>query len=227
MGTCCCKENVENNEFILAKTEEDNENILTTQILEKKEEIPTETKPRSKPEDENENEPPIQIGGKKEDIPTERKPLVRDKEEEKVFTGRDGKFKITKTELLQRIKNLKYTMINCQEVADKLWENPKNESRELKKFHHTVLYEARNHLLADPPRYKESNKAFALAYQTRCVCDWIYTNILGKQGDKQHTKFLEKEREFGKIAAELLTNKRQTMTAKEIKMIEGIKELKH
>lgn len=138
-----------------------------------------------------------------------------------IFKGDNNRF-VMKAELINEIQNLNYNMINIEETATKLIENPGLEYKDLKDFHKKVLEQGRQALL--DKKYDNSNKHFALAYQTRCVCDWIWVKILGhKEKDRkaEHANFLHKERMFGQLACALMQNDREPLTNKEIKLIKS------
>lgn len=144
---------------------------------------------------------------------------VETSQEGVVFKGDNNKF-VSKVELINEIRKLNYTMINIEETATKLIENPGLEYKKLKTFHKKVLEQGRTALIDG--KFEDSNKHFALAYQCRCVCDWIYVDILGhtgKDGKAGHANFLHKERIFGQLASALMQNKREPLTKKEISLI--------
>ena len=106
----------------------------------------------------------------------------------------------TKEQLKQQLEKLKYNMLDCDKIAAKLSDNASEEYKELKKVSHKALADGRDAMLSDD--LKKANSNFAFAYQTRCCCDWIWKNVLGKSGDSGHANYLIVTREFSKLAAE-------------------------
>lgn len=77
--------------------------------------------------------------------------------------------------------------------------NAGNASRDYKKRVHVSLAQARDHVMAG--RMKEATSCFAHAYQLRCLCDWVWVNVLGNRGDFNHARFLQASRDFAKYTA--------------------------
>lgn len=68
---------------------------------------------------------------------------------------------------------------------------------------------------------EKANKLFAFAYQMRCVADFTWKNILGKDGDTGHANYLQVSRKFSQFAL----GKIGSNEIKEIKtLIEKIKD---
>jgi hypothetical protein len=62
----------------------------------------------------------------------------------------------------------------------------------------------------------KANSTFAFAYQMRCCCDWIWTNLMNKTGDGNHAKFLVISREFSKMATGKLTGEQKDLIESKI-----------
>lgn len=118
-------------------------------------------------------------------------------------------------EVEQLFKNLNYSMLNTAEIARKFhaaknMKTLKKISAELKKDCHDALDDAQKLLLKD--NYKEAKLSFAYAYQMRCCCDWIWVNVLKKQGNKGHAEFLKNSRSFAKLAKKIEKGERGYLT---------------
>ena len=98
-----------------------------------------------------------------------------------------------------------YNMIDSKKVVDGCKANPGLECSELKRICHKALKQGQTHV--NKGEMSEANSNFALAYQARCLCDYIWVNILGKHGDAQHAEFLRNSRDFSAYCTDGLTGK--------------------
>ena len=83
---------------------------------------------------------------------------------------------VAKEETEQAIKFLNYNMLDSSLIAKGLLKNPDLEYSRLKKASHELVEKGKEELLKD--NYREAKNNFALTYQTRCCCDWIWTHKL-------------------------------------------------
>jgi len=123
---------------------------------------------------------------------------------DKQYTGpkkpkTEAKKQYTEITLARKFRKLGYNMLDPDLTAKKAIANPKAECAEIKALCHKALAGARDAVQNDD--LAKANSQFAFAYQMRCVSDWIYVNLLGNSGDRGHAKYLELEREFGKLSA--------------------------
>jgi len=97
------------------------------------------------------------------------------------------------TALAKVCKN--YNMIDANKVVEGCRSNPGEECSDLKKICHKALKQGQTNV--SKGNKSEANSNFAMAYQARCVCDYIWVNILHKRGDAKHAEFLSNSRDFG------------------------------
>ena len=105
----------------------------------------------------------------------------------------------TKQQLVQELEQLKYNMLDCGMIADKILKNAPLEYKELKQLSHKALKDGRDAM--EVGKLPKANSNFAFAYQTRCCCDWIWKHVLGNEGDASHATYLHISGEFSKLAA--------------------------
>ena len=98
-----------------------------------------------------------------------------------------------------------YNMIDVKKVVDGCKSNPGKECGDLKAICHTALRQGQSHVKEG--KLKEANSNFALAYQARCVCDYIWVHLMNKRGDAKHAEFLQSSRDFGAYCTGGLTGK--------------------
>eukprot|EP00295_Goniomonas_pacifica_P047914 CAMPEP_0175913398 /NCGR_PEP_ID=MMETSP0108-20121206/9245_1 /TAXON_ID=195067 ORGANISM="Goniomonas pacifica, Strain CCMP1869" /NCGR_SAMPLE_ID=MMETSP0108 /ASSEMBLY_ACC=CAM_ASM_000204 /LENGTH=180 /DNA_ID=CAMNT_0017235787 /DNA_START=98 /DNA_END=640 /DNA_ORIENTATION=- len=115
------------------------------------------------------------------------------------------------------LKRLGYNMLDCKLTAERALENPSKEYAELKRLSHASLIQGRDNMIAG--RNHDANSNFAFAYQMRCTSDWIWKNLLHRQGDLGHAKFLEVSREFSKLAGHKLTGEQKARIAAKVAAI--------
>jgi hypothetical protein len=115
---------------------------------------------------------------------------------------------------LRRVCN-GYNMIDTEKVVRRCKENPGVECADLKNVCHNALRQGKANVRAK--NLKEANSNFALAYQARCMCDYIWVNVMNRKGDQGHAKFLQDSRDFGKLATEGLDNEAAAEVLKLIK----------
>src|SRR5687768_3864026 len=94
-------------------------------------------------------------------------------------------------------------MIDAAMVASKAAVNPGEVCAALKVLYHQSLAKGRDFLIAGDN--EKANNCFAFAYQTRCVCDWIWKNLMGKSGDLGHAKYLQIQRSYSQYALGKIT----------------------
>ena len=112
-------------------------------------------------------------------------------------------------------------MLDYELIAIGLLRNPDKEYDRLKKAAHNLVEQGRTELLDD--KYSEAKKSFALGYQSRCCCDWIWTHKLyckelkkvGRPGNKGHAVFVQKSRKFAMLAARIEHGRRPPLTKTE------------
>jgi hypothetical protein len=110
-----------------------------------------------------------------------------------------------------------YNMIDAEMVVKECKTNPGKECAKLKEVCHDALRQGKANIQAG--KNDQANSNFALAYQARCMCDYIWSNVMNKEGDRGHAEFLQKSRDFSKFALEGL----QGQAAKDVeKMIKSI-----
>jgi hypothetical protein len=129
------------------------------------------------------------------------------------------KKKYSQDELEKYFKNLNYNMLDCKLTAKKCYENPNEEHKQLKVLSHKALSSGRDYMLNKD--YDKANNQFAFAYQMRCVADFTWKNILGKDGDTGHAKYLEISRDFSKLALKKIIPEDEKK-----KILEKIKQIK-
>lgn len=83
-------------------------------------------------------------------------------------------------------------------LACKLATDPRQACADLKERVHDALVEGRDHLNNEDRI--EASRSFAYAFQMRCVCDFVWTEILGKESNEAHDRYLQLSRYFGRYA---------------------------
>lgn len=118
-------------------------------------------------------------------------------------------------QLKQHLKQLGYNMMDVDMIAKKAIADPSAEYKALKVLSHKALYEGKQSMEKDD--LVKANSQFAFAYQTRCVCDYLWKHLLGNSGDAGHAAYLQVQRDFGKLAAgktKLTAQEKETILAK-------------
>lgn len=138
-------------------------------------------------------------------------------EKEASITG-----KWTASALKAEFDKLGYNMLDTELAATSIAtsQNPAKTYKDLKVLAHKALATGRDNVAKGD--LATANKNFAFAYQMRCVCDWIWKNLMGKQGDTGHAAFLRLSTGFGKLCA----NKTSLSDTKKAKIFELISDIK-
>jgi hypothetical protein len=102
-------------------------------------------------------------------------------------------------DLKKKFAGLGYNMLDVDMAAESAAKDPSKTYKDLKVLSHKALGTGKANVQKDD--LATANKNFAFAYQMRCVCDWIWKNLLNKQGDAGHAAYLQVSRSFGKLAA--------------------------
>ena len=112
----------------------------------------------------------------------------------------------------------KYNMIDTKKVVDGCKANPGSECKKLKEICHDALRQGKSNV--NKGAMSQANSNFAMAYQARCLSDYIWVNILKEKGDATHAEFLISSRDFGAYCTDGLSGKAKQDA---LKMINNLK----
>ena len=108
-------------------------------------------------------------------------------------------------------------MIDTAMVVSECKKNPEKECNHLKKICHHALAQGQKNVKAK--NMSEARSNFVLAYQARCICDYIWVHIMDN-GDAIHADFLQKSRDFVAFCTGSLSGEDKDEA---LKMIQGLK----
>lgn len=121
--------------------------------------------------------------------------------------------------LQKEFENLGYNMLDCKIAASTALADPGKAYKALKVRSKQALTQGRDSMIAG--KNETANNNFAFAYQMRCVCHWIWKNLLGRTGDNGHQAFLTLSRKFSQLANGKLTGAQKQEVESMVEKIKG------